>query len=131
MPIDGVMKIINIFIIFMKMIDYKLDESRNTRNSFNLSHDGGLFFGLHDNTPDHQGIEPFPIRTDLLYPNIDVNNNVVMTKGSVISVPILSPDHPLPESDNDICYDIKLVTGNIVKVAAHALTEYVDAVESG
>lgn len=94
-------------------------------------YDGGLFFGLYNSSPDHQPVEEFLIGIDLIYPFLDkTTNKIYDMKGFVISVPVQQHDHPLPATDEDIFYDVKLVNGSVFTVSIHALSEYVNLVKS-
>jgi len=95
--------------------DYKLDEGRHTPTAFNLSYDGGIFVGLYN----HNGstsFEPYPEGTSLFYP-IKLNQSDKHTtamRGTVISVPIPSPQSGLPVSDKEASpYIIRLIDGSI------------------
>ncbi len=72
--------------------DYKLDEGKNTPNTFNLHYDGGIFIGLYNNQSPNNSIKPFPEGTSVSYPTKCPHNpsNTILMRGTVISVP-LSP----------------------------------------
>jgi len=97
--------------------DYKLDEGRNTPNTFNLQYEGGIFVGLYDTATVSSQAEPYPQGTSVVFPLEDANKNIIQMRGTVISVPIPSTTSQLPSSDADCSpYVIRLVDGSIHRV---------------
>lgn len=100
--------------------DYKLDEGRSTPpTTFNLRYDGGLFVGLYNSSSINSSIEPHPEGTSVSFPLKESGNSLgtVLRRGTVIPVPIPSPDSPLPLSVADAMpYVIHLVDGSVHKV---------------
>jgi len=98
--------------------DYKLDEGRNTPNTFNLHYEGGIFVGLYDSSQNTSQVEPFPQGTSVVWPLKDANNNTINMRGTVISVPLPLSDCQLPTSADDAPpYIIKLVDGSVHRVS--------------
>ena len=98
--------------------DYKLDEGRNTPNTFNLKYEGGIFVGLYDSSPNTPQVEPYPQGTSVVWPLKDISNKTVIIRGTVISVPLPLSDCQIPASADDAPpYVIKLVDGSTHRVA--------------
>lgn len=81
--------------------DYKLDEGRNTPNTFNLQYEGGIFVGLYDSCPNTSQVEPYPQGTSVVWPLQDANKRIIHMRGTVISVPLPLSDSQLPASAED------------------------------
>jgi hypothetical protein len=109
--------------------DYKLDEGRNTPNTFNLHYDGGIFVGLYNHQAHNNSIEPFPEGTSISFPSKHPNNNMdsILMRGTVISVPINNTTSQLPINDADCPpYVIRLIDGSIHKVSPDYLATIVN-----
>jgi hypothetical protein len=81
--------------------DYKLDEGRNTPNTFNLHYDGGIFVGLYNNQSPNNSIEPYPEGTSVSFPVPCPTNpkDTIIMRGIVISVPLNNNASQLPVND--------------------------------
>jgi hypothetical protein len=98
--------------------DFKLDEGRNTPNTFNLQYEGGIFVGMYDSASITTQAEPFPQGTSVVFPLEDCNKNIIQMRGTVISVPVPSTPSQLPSSDADSPpYVIRLVDGTTHRVS--------------
>ena len=81
--------------------DYKLDEGRNTPNTFNLLYEGGIFVGLYDSNKNTSQVEPYPEGTSVLWPIKGDGDTTVNMRGTVISVPVPSTTAQIPNSAED------------------------------
>jgi hypothetical protein len=107
--------------------NYKLDEGRNTPNTFNLRYDGGIFVGLYNRSSPTSSCEPFPEGTPVTFPLITSNKkDTIQMNGTVISIPIHSNGTQLPLNDSDAPpYVIKLVDGSVHKVSPDFLASII------
>jgi hypothetical protein len=103
--------------------DYKLDEGKNTPNTFNLQYDGGIFVGLYNPSSPTSACEPFPEGTQISYPLKTSNHsNTILMHGTVISVPIYNAITQLPLNDSDAPpYVIRLIDRSTHKVSPDIL----------
>ena len=98
--------------------DCKLDEGRNTPNTFNLFYEGGIFVGLYDSNKNSSQVEPYSEGTSALWPIKGDGDTTVNMRGTVISVPVLSTTAQIPNSAEDaLPYVIKLVDGSNIHVS--------------
>jgi len=98
--------------------DFKLDEGRNTPNTFNLQYEGGIFLGLYDSCQVTTQVEPYPEGTDVVWTQQHPNQSAFQIRGTVISVPVPSSPSQLPlSSDDSPPYIIQLVDGSIHRVS--------------
>jgi len=109
--------------------DYKLDEGRNTPNTFNLQYEGGIFVGLYDSCPNTSQVEPYPQGTSVVWPLQDANKRIIHMRGTVISVPLPLSDSQLPASAEDAPPNIiQLVDGSVHRVAPIVMDDIVSPV---
>ena len=107
--------------------DFKLDEGRNTPNTFNLQYEGGIFVGMYDSAWTTTQVEPFSQGTAVVYPLEDCNKNIIRLRGTVISVPVPNTPSQLPCSDADSPpYVIRLVDGSSHRVSPLMMANIVD-----
>jgi len=98
--------------------DFKLDEGRNTPNTFNLQYEGGIFVGMYDSASITSQAEPFPQGTPVVFPLEDCNKKIINMRGTVISVPVPNTPSQLPRSDAESPpYVIRLVDGTTHRVS--------------
>ena len=99
--------------------DYKLDEGRNTPQTFNLQYDGGIFLDLYDHNTMNTSIEPYPEGTPVVMQiQLGISEKPVTMRGSVISVPIPVSGSQLPANDGDAPpYVIRLVDGSTHRIS--------------
>jgi hypothetical protein len=107
--------------------DYKLDKGHNTPTIFNLQYDGGIFVGHYNSSSSATSIEPFPEGTSVSFPlKSAATNDVVHTRGIVISVPIPRCSSQLPATDQDAPpYTIWLIDGSVHSVSPDFLESIV------
>jgi hypothetical protein len=100
--------------------DYKLDEGRNTPNTFDLKYDGGIFIGLYNHQSPIGSTESFPKGTPASFPTKcphDPTKTSTM-HGIIISVPLSLSSSQLPLDDPmSPPYTIWLIDGSIHKVS--------------
>jgi len=107
--------------------DFKLDEGRNTPNTFNLQYEGGIFVGMYDSASTTTQVEPFPQGTAVVYPLEDCNKNIIRMRGTVISVPVPNTPSQLPCSDADSPpYVIRLVDRSSHRISPLMMANIVD-----
>ncbi len=113
--------------------DDKLDEGRNTPNTFNLRYNGGIFVGLYNHPSSTFATESYPKGTSVSFPSkCPTNPNTTITiRGAVISVPIHADSSQLHLHDADAPpYVIHLVDGSTHKVSPDHLASIVNEYSS-
>ena len=110
---------------FYHTTDFKLDQSNNKSNHFNLRYDGGIFIGLYDHSPDCSISEPYPPGTAVWYNCLSQPT----IRGTIVSVPIPTTQSSIPTSDEAGYYDIRLVDGTFIRLAPIEADAYISPVQ--
>ena len=126
MHCDGIIIYAPITQQFYHTNDYKIDDSNNTATHFNLRYDGGIFIGLYDHSPDCSISEPFPPGTSIWYQR----PHKPTIRGTILSVPIPTSQSTIPSSESMGFYDIRLVDGKTIRLAAVEADAYLTHVQS-